>query len=162
MKALPFVLGALLCLAVAGGCAHAGAGTEPDEQAAVAAGVRAALRLYLPPNEALHGPYCVEVVATTDFEEGVVAALNASGILAVPMRDCKSKGSDAVLWVRIASYEWMDIVTHAAVDVRGTVETRADERRNFRLSWWRATFHASLGFHDGQWLPLSADDLGRI
>ena len=46
--------------------------------------------------------------------------------------------------------------------LRGTVETRPEERSNFRLSWWRASFHASLGFRQGEWLTLAADDLGRI
>lgn len=159
MKAFVAVL-TLLC-AIAG-CAHAGAGTEPDEEAAVAAGVRAALRLYLPANEPVRGPFCVEVVSPTDFEQGVIHALGAAGVLAVPMRDCPSRGSDALLWVRVQSYEWMDIVTHGTLDVRGTVETRADEHSKFRLSWWRANFHASLGFREGEWVTLSADDLGRI
>ncbi len=92
----------------------------------------------------------------------MVQALGAVGILAVSMRECESRGSDALLWVRVQSFEWMDVVMHATLDVRGTVETRPDERRNFRLSWWRATFHASLSFREGQWLTLSADDLGRI
>jgi hypothetical protein len=149
-------------LALSGGCAHAEAGTEADAEAAVAEGVRAALRLYLPANEGLLGPYCVEVDGPADFEQGVVASLGASGLLAVAMRDCASRGRDALLWVKIANYEWMDIVTHGTLDVQGTVETRPDERSKFRLSWWRATFHASLGFHQGQWLTLTASDLGRI
>jgi hypothetical protein len=162
VKAFARALSVVSCLALSGGCAHAGAGTEQDEEAAVAAGVRAAARLYLPPNEPVRGPFCVEVVSSADFEQGVVLALGAVGILAVPMRDCESKGSDAMLWIRVQSFEWMDIVTHGTLDVRGTVETRPDERSNFRLSWWRATFHASLGFRQGEWLTLSVDDLGRI
>lgn len=149
------------CIAL-GGCAHAGAGTEPDEEAAVAAGVRAALRLYLPANEPVRGPFCVEVVSTTDFELGVVQALGALGIVATPLRDCVSHGSDASLWVRVQSYEWTDIVLHGTLDVRGTVETRPDEGSSFRLSWWRASFRASLAFRQGEWLTLSADNLGRI
>jgi hypothetical protein len=128
----------------------------------VAAGVRAALRLYLPANEPVRGPFCVEVVSSTDFEQGVVQALGAMGIVAVPLRDCVTHGSDAPLWVRVQSYEWMVIVTHGTLDVHGTVETRPDEGSSFRLSWWRATFRASLGFRQGEWLTLSADDLGRI
>jgi hypothetical protein len=144
------------------GCAHASAGTDADEQGAVAAGVRAGLRLYVPPNEGVHGPLCVEVSSSQDFEEGVVAALRASGVLAVAMQDCATEGKDALYWVRVQSYEWTDIVAHGTVDIRGTVETRPDERANFRLSWWRARFQASLGFNGGEWHTLSADDLGRM
>jgi hypothetical protein len=154
---------ALVCCTLLGqGCAHAGAGTESDEQAAVAAGVRAALRLYLPANEPVSGPYCVEVDGSTDFEQGVVAALGTSGILAVAMPDCASKGSDALVWVKVSSYEWMDVVAHGAVEMRGTVEARPDERANFRLAWRRVTFHVSLYYQSGHWAVDSADDLGRI
>jgi hypothetical protein len=162
VKGFAHVLWLACSLAVAIGCAHAGAGTESDEEAAVAEGVRAALRLYTPANEPVVGPYCVEVEGGGDFERGVVAALGATGILAVAMPDCASRGRDAQLWVKVASYEWMDVVTHGTLDVRGTVETRPDERSNFRLFWWRASFHASLGFRQGQWLTLAADDLGRL
>jgi hypothetical protein len=162
VKAFAGALSLVLLLGAEAGCAHAGAGTESDEQAAVAEGVLAGLRLYTPANEPIRGPYCIEVEGTVDFERGVVAALGASGILAVAMPDCASLGRDALLWVKVASYEWMDIVAHGALDVRGTVETPPDERKNFRLSWWRATFHASLGFRHGVWLTLAADDLGRI
>ena len=156
------VVPVLGCLAFLSACAHAGAGTEPDEEAAVAEGVRAGLRLFLPPNDLLTGPICLEVVAHSDFERGVAGALGTLGTIAIPMSDCSKLGADAGVWVKIQSYEWMDIVTHGTLDVRGTVETRPDERSNFRLSWWRATFHASLAFHAGQWLTLSADDLGRM
>jgi hypothetical protein len=162
VRAFATVLALLSLVALNGGCAHAGAGTESDEEAAVAEGVRAALRLYLPANEPLQGPYCIEVAASREFERGVVAALGASSILAVAMPDCPSRGRDAQLWVRIASYEWTDIVTHGTLDVQGTVETRPDEPSKFRLSWWRATFRASLAFREGQWLTESASDLGRI
>ncbi len=162
MKAFARALSLACSLATAAGCAHAGAGTESDEEAAVAAGVKAALRLYTPDNEDVRGPYCVEVEGGADFEQGVVAALGTTGILAVAMPDCASRGRDAMLWVKVASYEWMDVVTHGTLDVRGTVETRPDERSNYRLSWWRASFHASLGFRQGQWLTLAADDLGRL
>ncbi len=162
VKAFSGALALVSCLVFGGGCAHAGAGTDEDEQAAVAAGIRAAVRLYLPPNEPVRGPFCVEVLSTADFERGVIQALGAVGIIAVAMRDCETNGSDALLWVRVQSYEWMDIVTHATLDMHGSVETRPDERSNFRLSWWRATFRASLGFRQGEWLTLSADDLGRI
>lgn len=162
MRAFTDALALVLFAAFSGGCAHAGAGTETDQEAAVAEGVKAGLRLYLPPTETLRGPYCVEVAASADFERGVVAALGASGILAVAMPDCASQARDALLWVKIASYEWTDIVTHETLDVQGTIETRPDERSKFRLSWWRATFHASLGFRQGQWLTLSASNLGRI
>jgi|GEM_PF-4506134 len=154
----------VLC-AFASGCAHAGAGTDADAQAAVAEGVRAALKLYLPAEPALTGTVCVEVVSVAspaDFEQGVVDALGSKGIRAVPMSDCARAGRDVVLLVKVQSYEWMDWLTHAQMDVRGTVETRPDERRNFRLSWWRATFRASLAFHDGHWFAVSADDLGRL
>ena len=162
VKTFACALSLACSLAAGAGCAHAGAGTETDEEAAVAVGVRAALRLYTPVNEPVRGPYCIEVEGAADFEQGVVAALGASGILAVAMPDCASRGRDALLWVKVASYEWMDIVTHGTLDVRGTVETRPEERSNFRLSWWRASFHASLGFRQGEWLTLAADDLGRI
>jgi hypothetical protein len=161
VKVLTGALALLCCLALAAGCAHPGAGTEPDEEAAVAAGVRAALRLYLPTNDEVRGPVCVEVASSRNFEQGVVAALGPLGIVAVAMPDCASRGGDAALWVRIQSYEWMDVVAHSTLDVGGTVETRPDERANFRLSWWRATFHASVGFRQGQWFTNSADDLGR-
>jgi len=162
VKGLPVVLVLGCSLAALTGCAHAGAGSESDEEAAVAAGVRAALRLYTPDNQDVRGPYCVEVEGGADFEQGVVAALGATGILAVAMPDCASRGRDALLWVKVAAYDWTDIVTHGALDVRGTVETRPDERSNYRLSWWRASFHASVGFRQGQWLTLAADDLGRL
>lgn len=162
MKTLSRAAAVVLALALGAGCAHAGAGTEADEEAAVAAGVRAALRLYLPANEPLSGPYCVEVDGPADFEQGVVASLGASGILAVAMRECASKGRDAGVWVRISFHEWTDIVAHSAVAVRGTVETRPDERANFRLSWWKANFRASLVYQQGHWAVDSADDLGRI
>jgi hypothetical protein len=152
----------LFTVLIGTGCAHAGAGTEADEEAAVAAGVRAALRLYLPANEPLSGPYCVEVDGPVDFERGVVAALGASGILAVSMRECATNGRDALVWVKISFHEWTDIVAHSAVDIRGTVETRPDERANFRLSWWKANFRASLVYQQGHWAVDSADDLGRI
>jgi hypothetical protein len=162
VKAFASALSLAFSLALGAGCAHAGAGTESDEEAAVAEGVRAALRLYTPINEDLRGPYCIEVEGGADFEQGVVAALGVRGVLGVAMPDCPSRGRDALLWVKVASYEWTDIVTHGTLDMRGTVETPPGERSNFRLSWWRASFHASLGFRQGQWLPLAADDLGRI
>jgi hypothetical protein len=152
----------VLSIALGSGCAHAGAGTETDEEGAVATGVRAALRLYLPANEPITGPYCVEVDGSADFEQGVVSALGNAGILAVAMRDCASKGSDAAVWVKITSHEWMDVVAHGAVDVQGTVEARPDERANFRLAWRRVTFHVSLVYQQGHWAVDSADDLGRI
>jgi hypothetical protein len=162
VKPLAAALTLFCSIALGAGCAHAGAGSESDEEAAVAAGVRAALRLYLPGNEPITGPYCVEVDGSADFEQGVVAALVTSGILAVAMRDCASKGSDALVWVKIASHEWMDVVAHGAVDVQGTAEARPDERANFRLAWRRVTFHVSLVYQSGHWAVDSADDLGRI
>jgi hypothetical protein len=162
MKGFARTLSLACSLAAAAGCAHAGAGTESDEEAAVAAGVKAALRLYTPDNEDVRGPYCVEVEGGADFERGVVVALGATGILAVDMPECATRGRDALLWVKVTAYEWTDIVTHGTLDVRGTVETRPDERSNYRLSWWRASFHATLGFRQGEWLTLAADDLGRL
>jgi hypothetical protein len=148
-------------MALATGCAHAGAGSEADTEAAIAAGVRAAVRLYLTPEEALAAPICVEVTSSTELESGVVAALRNKGTRAVAMSDCFRPGTDAVLQVRVLSYDWVDWVTHGKLDMRGTVETRPEERANFRLSWWRATFHASLSFYQGEW-AAAADDLGRI
>jgi hypothetical protein len=162
VRLLRVCLSLLACVALEAGCAHPGAGSEPDQEAAVAAGVRAALLLYTPPSQTLQGPFCVEVAASADFERGVVAALGGLGILAVAMPDCAVSGRDAVLWVKIQSYESMDWVAHGTLDVRGTVETPPDERSNFRLAWWRASFHASLGFRGGQWVTLSASDLGHI
>jgi len=155
------ILALLSGIALVAGCAHAGAGTEADTEAALAEGVRAAVRLYLPPEEALAAPICVEVASTSDFEVGVVAALRDKGMFAVAMPDCSRTGKDAVLLVRVLSYDWVDWLTHGKLVMQGTVETRPDERANFRLSWWRANFRASLGFHDGQWVA-AADDLGRI
>ncbi len=152
----------LCALAIASGCAHAGAGTEADAQAAVAEGVRAALKLYLPPDQPQGGAVCVEVVSLADFERGVVEALASTGIPAVGMADCARAGPTVVLLVKVQSYEWTDWLTHGALAMQGTVETRPDERRNFRLSWWRATFRATLAFRDGHWLAVSADELGRI
>jgi hypothetical protein len=152
----------MLSLALGTGCAHAGAGSETDLEGAVAAGVRAALRLYVPANEPISGPYCVEVDGSADFEQGVVVALGNSGTAAIAMRECASKGSDALVWVKVASHEWMDVVAHGAVDVQGTVEARPDERANFRLAWHRVTFRVSLVYQQGHWAVDSADDLGRI
>ncbi len=153
----------MLCaLAIASGCAHAGAGTEADAQAAVAEGVRAALKLYLPADQPLSGAVCVEVVSPADFERGVVGALLADGVLAVAMADCTRAGAPVVLLVKVQSYEWTDWVAHGQLALQGTVETRPDERRNFRLSWWRATFRVNLAFRDGHWFAVSADELGRI
>jgi hypothetical protein len=145
------------------GCAHAGAATPADEEAAVAEGVRAALRLYSPGKDLPAGPYCVEVTnASPDFERGVVARLSSSGVDAVTMRDCASAGKQVVFWVKVQSYESMDWIQRAEFDVRGTVETPPAERARFRLGWFRATFHASLGYRDGRWITLTADDLGKI
>ncbi|MGO8969352.1 MAG: hypothetical protein ACLQDQ_07245 [Myxococcaceae bacterium] len=148
-------------VALATGCAHTGAGTEADEEAAVAEGIRAAIRLYLPANEPLPGAVCVEVASPSDFERGVVVALADKGMLAVAMADCGRGGKGPGLLVRVLSYEWVDWLTHGTLTMRGTVETPPDEASKFRLSWWRAQFRASLGFHDGQWVA-AADDLGRI
>jgi len=162
LKAFTGALALLGCICIGSGCAHASAGTDEDEEGAVAAAVRAALRLYVPANEEVRGPFCVEVASSHDFEEGVLAALRSSGVLALAMADCPAAGKEAQFWVRVQFYEWTDIVAHGTVDVRGTVETRPDERENFRLSWWRASFRASMGFHGGEWHTLSADDLGRM
>jgi hypothetical protein len=148
------------CLAL--GCAHAGAASEADEEAAVAEGVRAAIRLYSPGKEPPAGPYCVEVDGSPAFERGVVAVLDGMGLDAVPMPACPREGKNAVLWVKVQSFEWTDWVTRTQLDVHGTVETRPEEHGAFRLGWWRATFHASLGYRDGRWTTLAADDLGRI
>jgi len=153
-------LGLLFPLAFASGCAHAGAGTEADSEAAVAAGVLAAVRLYLPPEEAVPG-LCVEVSSSSEFEQGVVALLQQQGTMVVTMPDCGRLGRGAALWVRVLSYDWVDWLTHGKMEVQGTVETHPAERANFRLSWWRASFRARLAFQDGQWVA-AADDLGRI
>lgn len=127
----------------------------------MAEGIRAALLLYLPLDR-LAGPVCVEVDSTSEFERGVVEVLGKKGLDAVAMTDCAKAAPDAALLVKVQSYEWMDWVAHNKLDMRGTVETRPDQRANFRLSWWRATFRASLAFQDGHWFALSAEDLGRI
>lgn len=149
-------------LAIASGCAHAGAGSEADAQAAVAEGIRAALKLYLPVNQSLTGVVCVEVAAPADFERGVADVLGGTGLRAVAMADCAAAGNDVALLVKVESYEWMDWVAHAELQMHGTVETRPDERQNFRMSWWRATFRVGLAFQQGHWAVVSADDLGRI
>ncbi|MGO9831228.1 MAG: hypothetical protein ACLPJH_13915 [Myxococcaceae bacterium] len=152
----------LLCgIAFATGCAHAGAGTEADEQAAVAEGIRAAIRLYLPATEPLAGTVCVEVASPSAFEQGVVGALADKGMLALAMADCGRAGKEAVLLVRVLSYDWVDWLTHGKLTMHGTVETPPDEPSKFRLSWWRAQFRADLVFYEGQWVA-SADDLGRM
>jgi hypothetical protein len=143
------------------GCAHSGAGGQADAETAVAEGVLAAIRLYSPGKAPAPGPYCVEVNASPDFERAVVALLTSRGVDALAMAECPARGKDAVFWVKVQSYEWMDWMTHAQMDVHGTVETRPDVKTGFRLSWWRATFRASLGFRDGKWMTLAADDLGR-
>lgn len=163
MRSLLIPVAALLSLALGTACAHAGASTPADEQAAVAEGVRAALRLYSPGNDLPAGPYCVEVTnAPPDFERGVLARLAASSVDAVAMPDCATAGKDAVLWVKVQSYGSTDWIQRAEFEVQGTVETRPDQRARFRLGWFRATFHATLGYRDGRWVTLAADDLGRI
>jgi hypothetical protein len=163
MKLLPTTLTAAVSVALGMGCAHAGAATAADEEAAVAEGVRAALRLYSPGKELPAGPYCIEVAnAPSDFERGVVASLAAAGIDAVAMAECSTGAKDAVFWVKVQSYGSTDWIQRAEFEVQGTVETRPDQQARFRLGWFRATFHASLGYRDGRWVTLAADDLGRI
>jgi hypothetical protein len=154
---------AVLCLFTLGaGCAHSGAGGPADEEAAVAEGILAAIRLYSPGKASTSGPYCIEVNASPGFERGVVELLTARGVEALTMPECKASSKDAVFWVKVQTYEWMDWMAHTQLDVRGTVETRPDVTAGYRLSWWRATFRASLGLRDGKWTTLAADDLGRI
>jgi hypothetical protein len=154
-------LPALLLLGV--GCAHSGAATPEDEEAAVAEGVRAAIRLYSPGREPARGPYCVEVNSSPGFERAVTEILSAQmGLDAVPMTECATAGKNAVLWVKVQGYEWMDWMTRAQLDVRGTVEPRPDQNGGYRLGWYRASFRASLGYRDGHWTTIAASDLGRI
>lgn len=156
--ALLLALPALLCVA----CAHPGAATPADEEAAVAEGVRAAIRLYSPGKEPARGPYCVEVTASPAFEQAVLEDLAASGIDARAMTACAAAAQNSVLWVKVQGYEWMDWVTHAQLDVRGTVEPPPGQGGGYRLSWWRASFRASLGYRDGRWTTIAASDLGRM
>jgi len=144
------------------GCAHSGAATPADEEAAVAEGVRAAIRLYSPGSEPARGTYCVEVSASPTFEQAVLEDLAASGIDARAMTACATAPRGSVLWVKVQGYEWMDWMTHAQLDVRGTVEPPPGQGGGYRLSWWRASFRASLGYRDGRWTTLAASDLGRM
>ena len=129
----------------------------------MAEGVRAALRLYSPGQELPAGPYCVEVTnAPPDFEQAVVARLAGSGVDAVGVPDCARAGKDALFWVKVLSYGSTDWIRRAEFEVQGTMETRPDQRSRFRLGWFRATFRATLGYRDGRWVTLAADDLGRI
>jgi hypothetical protein len=152
----------VLSVLVSAACAHSGAGTPADEEAAVAEGVRAAIRLYSPGKELARGPYCVEVNASPDFERAVLENLAASGLDARAMTACAPATASSVLWVKVQGYEWMDWVTHAQLDVRGTVEPPPGQNGGYRLDWWRASFRASLAFRDGRWTTIAASDLGRM